>query len=73
VSATPVGVALGGAVLVDGLTLKGVAPPTVGETWGAATEVATGEPLGVWHAVTEVMTAAVISAIAKVRVDICPL
>jgi hypothetical protein len=55
-----VGVALEGALLdgavVDGAVLEGVA--------------VTAGVLGVWHAATEVMTAAPISATAKARVDI---
>jgi hypothetical protein len=55
-----VGVGVGGALLDDvvleGATLEGVV-------------VAVGV-LGVWHAATEVMTAAPINAMAKARVDI---
>jgi hypothetical protein len=55
-----VGVALGGALL-DGVVLEGAALEGV---------VVTSGVLGVWHAATEVMTAAPISATAMARVDI---
>jgi hypothetical protein len=60
-----VGVALGGALL-DGVVLEGAVLE------GAVLEgvVVTAGVLGVWHAATEVMTAAPINATAKARVDI---
>jgi alpha-beta hydrolase superfamily lysophospholipase len=54
-----VGVGLGGALL-DGAVLEGVLDGVV----------VTSGALGVWHAATEVMTAAPISATANARADI---